>query len=127
MRTRSKTIAPNVQVILERLETINLYKVILFGSYAYGTPHRDSDIDLLVVTNDDFFPKTYKEKSDVYVRVSNVLSDLAATLPIDLIVYTKPMYEKFVELGSLFSQQVLQQGVVMYEDDYERMAEQSQR
>src|SRR5438105_9930136 len=24
-------------------------KIILFGSYAYGTPHEDSDVDLLVV------------------------------------------------------------------------------
>lgn len=122
MQTQPKTVAPAVHNILERLKVINLYKVILFGSYAYGTPHRDSDIDLLVVTDDDFFPKTYKEKSDVYVRVSSTLSDVAATFPIDLIVYTKPMYEKFIELGSLFSQQVLQQGVVMYENDHRRMA-----
>src|SRR5438876_2146563 len=24
-------------------------KIILFGSYAYGTPHADSDVDILVV------------------------------------------------------------------------------
>src|SRR3954449_3933329 len=24
-------------------------KIILFGSYAYGTPHEDSDVDLLVI------------------------------------------------------------------------------
>src|SRR6266851_8677704 len=24
-------------------------KIILFGSYAYGTPHEDSDVDILVV------------------------------------------------------------------------------
>src|SRR5436309_3350197 len=30
-------------------ETFHPDKVILFGSYAYGTPHADSDVDVLVV------------------------------------------------------------------------------
>ncbi len=34
--------------IVERLKTINPYKIILFGSYAYGKPQTDSDIDLIV-------------------------------------------------------------------------------
>ena len=32
--------------------------MLLFGSYAYGTPNPDSDIDVLVVTKDDFIPKS---------------------------------------------------------------------
>ena len=32
--------------IIEDLRVIDLEKVILFGSYAYGTPQSDSDIDL---------------------------------------------------------------------------------
>jgi len=40
--------------------------VLLFSSYAYGTPHDDSAIDLLVVTNDNFMPETFKEKHEIY-------------------------------------------------------------
>lgn len=36
-------------------------KIILFGSYAYGKPTDDSDVDLLVVTTRTFSPEeTYK-------------------------------------------------------------------
>ena len=35
--------------IIERLKPLNPDKIILFGSYAYGTPNEDSDIDLFLV------------------------------------------------------------------------------
>ena len=36
---------------------------MLFGSYAYGVSNEDSDVDLLVVTNDDFIPQNFAEKN----------------------------------------------------------------
>ena len=90
-------------LIVTRLKNIGIHKIILFGSLTSGEDHMDSDIDLIVVTNDDHMPKSYKEKSDVYLKVSSVLTDITGKIPIDLIVYTKPMYDKFNELGSLFS------------------------
>ena len=79
--------------------------------------HSDSDIDLIVVTNDDYLPRSYKEKSDIYLKVSSLLEDIVEKIPIDLIVFTKPMYNKFNELGSLFSKEVSQKGIVLYEVD----------
>jgi len=38
--------------------------------YAYGTPHKDSDIDLYIVTNDDYIPQSYKEKQALVWKVS---------------------------------------------------------
>lgn len=35
--------------IVERLEPLDPEKIILFGSYAYGTPNKDSDIDLMLI------------------------------------------------------------------------------
>ncbi len=34
--------------IIEALKPLQLDKIILFGSYAYGTPNKDSDIDLMI-------------------------------------------------------------------------------
>lgn len=31
---------------------IDVHKVVLYGSYAYGIPHDDSDIDLVILSND---------------------------------------------------------------------------
>jgi predicted nucleotidyltransferase len=111
-----------IPLVVERLKTLHPDKIILFGSYAYGTPHDDSDIDLIVVTHDDFMPANYQEKTTVYLRVSHVLDEIKKAFPIDLIVYTAPMYRKFVELGSLFSKEILQQGIVLYENDNPGMA-----
>lgn len=36
-------------LIIERLKPLNPDKIILFGSYAYGTPNEDSDIDLFLL------------------------------------------------------------------------------
>ncbi len=50
------------QAILERLRPLDPERVILFGSYARGNPTEDSDVDLYVVTKDDFVPASYREK-----------------------------------------------------------------
>lgn len=99
--------------IVEKLKNLQPYKVILFGSYAYGTPTRDSDIDLLVVTADDFFPKSYDEKMKTHLKVSAVLREIMKQVPVDLIVYTKPMYQKFLEMGSMFSKEIRQKGKML--------------
>jgi len=39
-------------IIIERLKLLNPDKIILFGSYAYGTPNKNSDIDLFLLKND---------------------------------------------------------------------------
>ena len=54
--------------IVKALKPLNPVKIIVFGSYAYGTPNTDSDIDLYIVTNDDFMPKTWREKNEIYKK-----------------------------------------------------------
>lgn len=108
--------------LVERLKKTHPYKIILFGSYAYGDASQDSDIDLLVVTNSDAFPKNYQEKTAIYLAVARVIRDIRKHVPVDLIVHTKSMHQKFVELGSMFSREIIQKGVVLYEADHERVA-----
>jgi len=38
--------------IIEALKPLKPNKIILFGSYAYGTPDEDSDIDLFLLKDD---------------------------------------------------------------------------
>lgn len=101
--------------IIERLKVLRPSKIILFGSYAYGQPDECSDIDLLVVTDDEFVPQNFGEKNRLYLKVSDLITDFEKKMPIDLIVYTKPMYKKFIELGSMFSKAILSKGLVLYE------------
>ena len=103
--------------IVERLKPLNPQKIILFGSYAYGTPHKDSDIDLYVVTNDDFIPQSYREDSEIYKRVSRRIRDIRNMVAIDLIVHTKEMYKKALEINQFFVSNVLENGVKLYEQN----------
>ena len=99
--------------IIKRLEPFNLEKIILFGSYAYGTPHKDSDIDLYIVTNDEFTPQSYKEKRALVWKVSQTILDIRKKYAIDLLVHTKEMHQKFVELQSSFATEILERGKVL--------------
>ena len=111
-----------IQQLKENLRELNPYLVFLFGSYAYGTPHEDSDIDLLVVTNDEFIPQTFKEKTNLYIAVSEHILNISKQVPVDLIVYTLPMYEQFLKTGSSFSKEILNNGIVIYESKHSAMA-----
>ena len=99
--------------IVERLKPLNPDKIILFGSYAYGTPTKNSDIDLYVVTNDDFIPQSYKENMDIYLRVANAIQDFLQEYPTDLITHTKAMHKKFITLNSSFAKEILTKGEVL--------------
>ena len=97
--------------ILRRLKPLDPEKVILFGSFAYGSPTEHSDIDLYVVTKDDFMPANFREKMEVKLKVARQLRDLQRVIPIDIITHTKKMYEKFVELDSSFAKEIFQKGI----------------
>jgi len=97
--------------IRDALAPLHPEAVILFGSYAWGQPTQDSDIDLYVVTQDDFLPATWREKRDIVRAVSNPILDLRTRYAIDLLVHTKPMHRKFVETDSSFARQIMKEGV----------------
>ena len=97
------------------LQHLNVSKVILFGSYSKGTQSDDSDIDLLVVTNDNFVFESFAQKMEVKIKIANALNSLRKFADIDLIVHTKPMYDRFIQLNSGFKKEILSSGSVIYE------------
>ncbi|MCB0196428.1 MAG: nucleotidyltransferase domain-containing protein [Anaerolineae bacterium] len=117
-----ETLEQFIPLLIERLKPVAPVKIILFGSYASGTPDEESDVDLLVVTNSEHFPKNFKEKSAIYLEVSKHIRDLRGQISIDLLVHTKPMHQKFVEMDSMFSKEITQNGIVVYEANHQSMA-----
>ena len=82
-------------------------KIILFGSHAYGTPHADSDVDLLVI-----MPAHNELDKAVKIRC-----EVEASFPMDLIVI-KPKNVKWrLEEGDSFLTEIVSQGKVLYEKD----------
>ncbi len=101
-----KSLRPAIQKIVKEL---NPEKVVLFGSYAYGKPNRDSDVDLLVVLN------TRASHSERSWKVSRLL--LPRPFPVDILVKTPKEIEKALKSGDFFLQEILTQGKVLYERD----------
>lgn len=82
-------------------------KIILFGSYAYGNPTPDSDVDLLIVM------KTRAKHIDRYVAVSNLL--IPREFPVDIIVKTpKEIKQEEKKKSNFFLREILTKGKVLY-------------
>ncbi len=99
------------QEIYRRLMPLGLEMVVLFGSVARGDDDSESDIDLYVVTKDETMPVSWSDKNRIYLRVSRQLRDLRTQYPIDLIVHTKAMYQKFIRQQSFIASEILNTGV----------------
>ena len=99
--------------IIENLQAIDPVKVIFFGSYAYGLPNQDSDIDLYIVTKENFIPETFEENLQIKKKVYMALSNIRKKYASDILVHTLPVHQKFIELGSSFSKEIMQKGIVL--------------
>jgi predicted nucleotidyltransferase len=97
-------------------------RVILFGSHATGNPSSESDIDLIVVVPGNSIPATHREKMELYLHYNKLIKELRKIIPIDLLVFTRAAYLKFIELDSLFSREITSNGIVLYEAGNQRVA-----
>lgn len=97
--------------IVETLKPLRPKKIILFGSYAWGKPGKDSDIDLYVVTDDDFTPRNFSEKMELKLKVAKKLLEFRKRQSLDLIVHTIPMHERFLAFDSSLARQIMTNGV----------------
>jgi len=79
-------------------------------------------IDMLQVLNDESMPVTFKEKQELYLKVSSLTRPVAKQIPIDLMVFTLPMFEQFKLANTNFSEEILTKGIVIYESEHQTMA-----
>lgn len=80
-------------------------KIILFGSYAYGTPHTDSDVDILVI-----MPARNQLDQAFKIRLT-----VSAPFPVDLIVRKPHELQRRLEEGELFHTEIVSKGIALYE------------
>ena len=119
IRTRRKNglVTPHAirrlaHVIAERFRP---EKIILFGSYAYGTPDPDSDVDLLVVM------RAYHQSS----MATQIRNSVRPQFPLDVIVRTPARLRRRLEWGDQFLQEIVRNGSVLYEKNDCRMGAKS--
>ncbi|MBV9851324.1 MAG: nucleotidyltransferase domain-containing protein [Armatimonadetes bacterium] len=84
-------------------------RIILFGSYAYGTPTEDSDVDLLVV-----MPSEGRDiKKAIEIRQA-----IGVNFAMDLLVYDPDYLRQRIEWEDWFLREITQKGKVLYEADH---------
>jgi predicted nucleotidyltransferase len=81
-------------------------KIILFGSYAYGKPAWDSDVDLLVVM--PFTGRPNKQAVKIRTRIDTPVA-------FDLLVRTPKQISQRLAMGDTFMRDILERGKVVYE------------
>ncbi len=84
-------------------------RIILFGSYAYGTPTPDSDVDLLVVM---------PCKGSLLQAAVDVRLAISAGFPLDLLVRTSAEVRKRLRWKDCFMQEITSKGKVLYAADH---------
>ena len=100
-----------IEEIIERI-TSNYKpdKIILFGSYAYGTPTEDSDLDLLVIIKSSKQPR-YQRAREIRKHLWGITD-----IPKDILVYTQKEIDEWKEIEEAFITSVIKKGRVLYEN-----------
>ena len=79
--------------------------VILFGSFAYGRPTPDSDVDLLVVLDRE--PVTLHDAATISQAVDH-------PFPLDIVVQSATRWESDLREGASFAREISKKGKVLY-------------
>jgi predicted nucleotidyltransferase len=95
------------EIVRRLVKALQPEKVILFGSYAYGRPSNDSDVDLLVIM------KTEARPVDRYLTVSRLVRP--RPFPLDILVKTPEEISQGLEKGDSFIRELITRGRVLYE------------
>lgn len=103
--SKVKAIVDRYRRMLEK--TIRVQRIILYGSYAYGKPHRGSDIDLVVVSP-DFTRMHPLERLEFLSLARRTSKD-----PIEALGYTPAEFKRAKD--SILLDEIVERGIVLYQ------------
>ena len=86
---------------------IKVKEIILFGSYAYGNPDKNSDIDLCIITEEK------KRKIELVDEIRQLLLR-KVHLPLDILVYSPEEFKERANWLNSMEKTIAQKGVVLY-------------
>ena len=98
-----KTIRAFVDEVVRRFRP---ERVVMFGSYAYGQPRADSDVDLLVIM---------RHRGAGAEQAARIRQAVRSGFPLDLIVRSPAQIRRRVRIGDSFIREILENGQVLYE------------
>jgi uncharacterized protein len=96
------------QLVEKIVRSYSSKKIILFGSYAYGNPTPESDIDLLIIKNTD------KRPMDRWMEVKRILRDPERAIAVSPLVYTEREIEERRAIRDFFLEEIFEKGKMLY-------------
>jgi len=93
-------------------------KILLFDSYAYGTPNADSDVDFLVLKNFSGSPH------DQFVKIRTTIN---FPFPVYVLVRRPGVVRQQIKMNDFFLREITSKGIALYEAGNTRMGDQGRR
>jgi len=90
------------------VNTVPVEQIYLFGSHASGTPHKDSDLDLYVVLNDNIQMRLM----DAFIKIRLAIGR-KKTIPVDILTNTLSKYRERSE-GPTIERTISREGIKIY-------------
>lgn len=102
----------NIEVYLREIvnrlvKEFNPEQIILFGSYAWGTPSSDSDLDIFVIVKISDLPPT-KRAAKAYRCLQG------SKMPAEVFVSTRKEVERYMSVPSSLTCKILEKGKILY-------------
>ena len=90
------------------VNAIPVEQIYLFGSYAYGKPHKDSDLDLFVILKDEVPLRDIEAAIKIRLAISEYQS-----MPLDLLVIKKSRYLE-LKTAPTVERKISREGILIY-------------
>lgn len=96
------------RVVKRIVAAVNPLRIIIFGSHAYGEPHKGSDLDILVIMDNDLNSR-YETAVEVYRALRGI------HISKDVIVATPYQIEEWGNVPQALITRIANNGKVIYE------------
>jgi len=104
-----------INPLIEALKASDPYRIILFGSYANGTATEDSDIDVMVILDNDDVAKTYEERLRKRLSINKLVRNINYKVALDILVYSREEYRIVKDCGNYLIDEIERKGKTIYE------------
>ena len=102
-------IKQDLNILLKTIaETVPVDSIYLFGSYAYGTPKKDSDLDIYVVFKDEMSKRELDAIDDIRLAIYPVKN-----MSIDILELKKNRFDDR-KLYATLERKIAREGVKLY-------------
>ncbi|MCK4515065.1 MAG: nucleotidyltransferase domain-containing protein [Spirochaetaceae bacterium] len=108
-------LATMIDRLQQALVEAGAVKIMLFGSTVSQDRNDESDIDLMVVVEENYIPQNYEERMRLRSRLRLAIREINREIAVDLLVYTRAEYDELRANPSSFFTDVHDHGRVIYD------------